>query len=47
MAARSAHLDVVAVLRGRSPEFAHAASFFVERLDQLKIESLDGYLRLG
>ncbi|HTU83414.1 MAG TPA: HAD-IA family hydrolase [Candidatus Acidoferrales bacterium] len=45
-AAREAGMDVVAVLRGRPPAFARAATFTVDQFSQLSFRSRDGVLAL-
>ncbi|MBV8373410.1 MAG: HAD-IA family hydrolase [Candidatus Eremiobacteraeota bacterium] len=46
-AARSAGMDVVAVLRGRSQEFARGATFVVKDLTKLRLRSSEGAVYLA
>jgi sugar-phosphatase len=45
-AGRAAGMDVVAILRGRSPGLAQAATFSVKTLDALRLSVTDGAIEL-
>ncbi|HTA38881.1 MAG TPA: HAD family hydrolase [Candidatus Acidoferrales bacterium] len=45
-AGRAAGMDVVAILRGRAPEMAHAATFSVKDLAALQLIVTDGEIQL-
>ncbi|MBV8489596.1 MAG: HAD-IA family hydrolase [Candidatus Eremiobacteraeota bacterium] len=45
-AACEAGMDVVAILRGRSPQFARAATFVIKDLASLRLHASDGAIEL-